>query len=25
MNSATLGSGQCVLNGGPAFTMHIGG
>ncbi|MDQ0042858.1 hypothetical protein J2W34_002948 [Variovorax boronicumulans] len=25
MNSATLGSGQCVLNSGPAFTMHIGG
>lgn len=25
MNSATLGSGNCVLNGGPAFTMHIGG
>jgi hypothetical protein len=25
MNSATLGSGQCVLNNGPAFTMHIGG
>ncbi|BEP58105.1 MULTISPECIES: hypothetical protein [Variovorax] len=24
MNSATLGSGQCVLNNGPAFTMHIG-
>lgn len=25
MNSATLGTGQCVLNSGPAFTMHIGG
>ena len=25
MNSNTLGSGQCVLNDGPAFTMHIGG
>jgi hypothetical protein len=25
MNSSTLGSGQCVLNNGPAFTMHIGG
>ncbi len=25
MNSATLGTGNCVLNGGPAFTMHIGG
>jgi hypothetical protein len=24
MNSATLGSGTCVLNNGPAFTMHIG-
>ena len=25
MNSSTLGSGQCVLNNGPAFAMHIGG
>jgi hypothetical protein len=25
MNSATLGSGLCVLNNGPAFTIHIGG
>ena len=25
MNSATLGTGNCVLNSGPAFTMHIGG
>ncbi|MDM0077641.1 hypothetical protein QTH90_24755 [Variovorax sp. J2P1-59] len=25
MNSASVGSGQCVLNNGPAFTMHIGG
>lgn len=24
MNSPTLGSGTCVLNNGPAFTMHIG-
>ncbi len=24
MNSATLGSGTCVLNNGPTFTMHIG-
>ncbi|MDM0038992.1 hypothetical protein QTH89_21340 [Variovorax sp. J22G21] len=24
MNSATLGTGSCVLNSGPAFTMHIG-
>lgn len=24
MNSSTLGSGQCVLNNGPTFTMHIG-
>jgi hypothetical protein len=25
MNSSTLGSGECVLNNGPAFSMHIGG
>jgi hypothetical protein len=25
MNSSTLGSGQCVLNDGPMFAMHIGG
>jgi hypothetical protein len=25
MNSSTLGSGQCVLNNGPMFSMHIGG
>jgi len=25
MNSATLGTGNCILNNGPAFTMHIGG
>lgn len=25
MNSATLGSGHCVLNNGPRFTMHFGG
>ena len=24
MNSPTLGTGSCVLNNGPAFTMHIG-
>lgn len=24
MNSATLGSGQCTLNDGATFTMHIG-
>ena len=24
MNSSTLGSGQCVLNNGPMFSMHIG-
>lgn len=25
MNSSTLGTGSCVLNGGPSFTMHVGG
>jgi hypothetical protein len=25
MNSSTLGTGQCVLNNGPEFTIHIGG
>ena len=25
MDSATLGSGHCVLNNGPAFSMHVGG
>jgi hypothetical protein len=25
MNSATLGSGTCVLNNGPTFAMHVGG
>ena len=25
MNSATLGSGTCVLNNGPTFSMHVGG
>ena len=25
MNSTTLGAGNCTLNGGPEFTMHIGG
>ena len=25
MNSSTLGTGSCVLNNGPAFTMHVGG
>lgn len=25
MNSAALGSGNCVLNNGPRFTMHFGG
>ncbi len=25
MNSATLGTGDCRLNGGAAFTMHVGG
>lgn len=25
MNSATLGTGSCVLNNGPSFTMHVGG
>lgn len=24
MNSATLGTGDCVLNGGAAFKMHVG-
>jgi hypothetical protein len=24
MNSGTMGTGQCVLNSGPAFSMHIG-
>jgi hypothetical protein len=25
MNSASLGTGHCVLNSGPRFTMHFGG
>ena len=25
MNSATLGTGQCQLNNGAQFTMHVGG
>lgn len=25
MNSATQGSGTCVLNNGPTFAMHVGG
>jgi len=25
MNSDTVGTGNCVMNSGPAFTMHIGG
>jgi hypothetical protein len=25
MNSSTMGTGDCVLNSGPAFSMHIGG
>ena len=25
LNSATLGTGNCVLNNGPRFTMHFGG
>jgi hypothetical protein len=25
MNSATQGSGVCVLNNGPTFAMHVGG
>jgi hypothetical protein len=25
MNSPTLGSGNCKLNNGAAFTMHVGG
>ncbi|RZL63860.1 MAG: hypothetical protein EOP81_10840 [Variovorax sp.] len=25
MNSSTLGTGSCMLNNGPSFTMHVGG